>query len=140
MTKRSDYLKRYADRYRLTRREDGIWYILTGHADRGGMSFDVYDFSDTHLAACLPPGAARSLLKRFPQVFTVHQDASDGVVLLFPEEMLHELADVLKLRRRRRLSEEHKAKLMASNVHTRFRHGSEREKTDAEPAISVRGG
>ena len=141
MTKRPNHLKRYADRYRVTRREDGVWYILTRYPDHKlGMTYDVYDYDDTRLAACLPPGAARSLLKRFPEAFTEHQKGLDGTVLLFEENKLHDLADVLKLRRRRRLSEEHKAKLMASNVHTRFGHGSEREKMDPEPEISVRGG
>ena len=140
MTKKPDYLKRYADRYRLTRREVGIHYILTRYPDRGGMTFDVYDYSDDLLAACLPPRTACRLLQEHPGVFTVHQDASDGTVLLFEETRLHELADVLNLRRRRKLSPEHKAKLMASNVHTRFKPGSGAAKSTSEATISEGGG
>ena len=65
MLKPTDRLRKYRDLYRLTRREDGIWYLLTRYPDDGhGMTFDVYEFSDTHQAACLPPQTGASLLKR----------------------------------------------------------------------------
>lgn len=104
MRKRPDYLKLYADRYRLTRREDGIWHILTRHSDFQGTTYDVYDHSDELLAACLPPRAAKHLLNQRPGTFTVHQDADDGMVLLFEEARLDELADALRARRRKRLT------------------------------------
>ena len=105
MCKAQNHLRRYADRYRLERYEDGLHYIQTLHRPRDGMTFDVYDFNDTHLAACLPPQAGRNLLKTHPSDFTLRQDAEDGVVLLLPEDRLHDLADALRLRKRRRLSE-----------------------------------
>ena len=130
MLKPTDRLRKYRDLYRLTRREDGIWYLLTRYPDDGhGMTFDVYEFSDTHQAACLPPQTGASLLKRFPEVFTLHQDAEDAKVLLFPEEGLHDLADVLGLRRKRKLSDGHRQKLVAANTQFRFTPGSESEKT-----------
>ena len=129
MTKSADHLKRYADKYKVTKAADGIWQIQTTHAPKNGLAFDVYDYSDTLLAVLLPPVAAKYLLKRRPGVFTIHQDAGDGVVLLFAEELLHELADDLKLRKKRKLSEENRQKLAASNARYRFRPVSEREKT-----------
>ena len=150
MTKKPDYLKRYADRYRLTRREDGIWYILTRYPDRGGMTYDVYDYTDTHLAACLPPQAGRNLLKQYPDVFTVHQDAADALVLLFEEERLHELADVLRLRRKKRVSRAERQRLAAlSREHSgkglrrlsEMRGGlSKDEQTALETPITGKGG
>ena len=105
MKKPPDYLKRYAGTYRLYQGEHGIWNLLKRHKERDGIRYDVYDYSDTHLAACLPPRTGLNLLERLPDVFTLHQDADDAIVLLFAEEHLHDLADVLKLRKRRRLSE-----------------------------------
>ena len=128
MIKPDDYLKRYGDIYRVAKSEDGIWQIETTHKARHGLTFDVYVYSDTHLAVLLPPMAAKHLLKRRPGVFTVHQDADDGVVLLFAEEVLPELADALKLRRKRRLSEMHRQKLATSNMRYRFRPASESER------------
>lgn len=83
--------------------------------------------SDTHLAVLLPPGAARNLLRKRPGVFTIHQDAGDGTVLLFEEELLYDLVEDLKLRRKRKLSEEHRQKLATSNARYRFRPVSESE-------------
>ena len=149
MTKIPDYLRRYADRYRLTRREDGIRYILTRFPDRNGVTYDVYDYSDTHLAACLPPQAGRHLLKQFPGVFTVHQDAGDGIVLLFEEGRLHELAEALRLRRKKQISKAERQRLAAlSHEHSAKglrrlselkRALSEDEQTAPEPAISAKG-
>jgi hypothetical protein len=128
LTKPDNYLKRYADKYRVAKGEDGIWQIETTHAPKNGLTFDVYDYSDTHLAVLLPPQAAKYLLKSRPGIFTIHQDAGDGTVLLFEEEELHDLAEDLKLRKKRKLSEDHRRKLATSNERYRFRPASESEK------------
>lgn len=62
------------------------------------------------LAALLPPRMANNLLSDNPEVFRLHQNAEDAKVLLFPEEELDRFADRLKLRRRKRLSEENKVR------------------------------
>lgn len=111
MTKPDDYLKRYRDRYWVAKGEDGCWNIQMKRKPREGTVFEVYVHSDTHLAACLPPQTARSLLKRFPEAFTLVQDTADAGVLAFEEERLEELADVLKVRRRRRVSDEERERL-----------------------------
>jgi hypothetical protein len=126
--KLDSYLKCYADKHRVARAEDGVGQIQTSHRPRDGLTFDVYVYSDTHLAVMLPPRFARRLLQRPPEAFTIHQDASDAMVLLFPTERLEELADDLKLRRRRKLSEEHKQKLVTATMPYRFRPASEGKK------------
>ena len=113
MNKPTNHLRRYADRYRLVRLEDGVWYLRTRHCPRDGMTYEVYDYDDTHLAACLPPRAACNLLRRYPGVLTVRQDADDAMVLLFDEDRLHELADSLKLKRRRQPKGEQLRRLQA---------------------------
>jgi len=123
-----DYLKCYADLYRVTKSADGVWCIATNHNSRGRLTFDICVHSDGLLAACLPPKGARSLIRRYGETFTIHQDAEDAMVLLFEESLLHELADVLKLRRRRKLSESHKEKLVESSSQFRFGFASKSEK------------
>jgi hypothetical protein len=111
MVKPDDYLKRYRDRYRILRGEDGIWCLKTRRLPRGGTEFEVYVYSDTHLAACLPPKAARSLVGRYSDAFIVHQDADDAMVLLFEESRLDELAEALRLRTRRQVSDNERRRL-----------------------------
>ena len=114
---RADYLKRTYPQYRMKRYEDGVYYIQTRfRPDDWGMTYDVYVFSDSHLAACVPPRTGRSLLKRFPQIFTLYQDAIDGVVLLFEEKDLQEMAEPLKLRRKREVSEIERRRLREMGV------------------------
>ena len=114
MTKAPDYLRRYRDSYRLVKRGDGVWYILTKHRDRdGGTTFDIYDYSDTHLAACLPVRVGLRLLREHPEAFTLHQRAEDAVVLLFEEARLGDLADVLRVKQRRRMSDAERERLRA---------------------------
>ena len=126
--KPDDYLKRYADLYRVTRAADGVWCIATNHHNRDRLPFDVCVHSDGLLAACLPPKSARNLMRGFNDRFTVHQDAEDAMVLLFEESLLHELADVLKLRCRRKLSESHRKTLVESCAQVRFGINSKRRK------------
>ena len=128
MDKTSNRLKRCAGRYRLGKGEDGIRHIETRFKSRDGMDYNVYDYSDTYLAACLPPGAGSSLMKRYPRKFALHQDAYDAKVLLFLEEDLDELAGVLKLRCRKRLSEENRRMQIERLQQFQFEPASKREK------------
>ena len=99
-----EYLKSYATQYRVVKREDGNLYIQTLYPDREGMTFDVYQYSETHLAACLPPRAAGALMKCYPEMLRVHQIADDAIVLIFQDFELDLLAEPLKLRKRRKIS------------------------------------
>ena len=94
MTKKPTHLMQNSTRYRTSTYPDRVCYIQTLREGEEGMTYDVYDFSDTRLAACLPPRSAKSLLKRFPRVFKVHQNGEDAMVLLFPEDRLKSLADL----------------------------------------------
>ena len=126
--KPDNYLKCYAGLYRVTKAADGVWCIATNHHNRDRLTFDVCVHSDGLLAACLPPKGARSLIRRYGETFTIHQDAEDATVLLFEGSLLHELADALKLRRRRKLSESHRKTLVESSTQFRFGFASKREK------------
>ncbi len=126
--KPDNYLKCYAGLYRVTKAAEGVWCIATNHHNRDRLTFDVCVHSDGLLAACLPPKSARNLMRGFNDRFTVHQDAEDAMVLLFEESILHELANPLKLRRKRKLSSQHKQSLVESNAQFRFGLASKKEK------------
>ena len=137
MNKPDDYLRlRYGDRYRAVKGEDGIWNLATRHKPSHGTLFEVFDFSDEELAACLPPQTARSLMRRFPDTFRLVQDSDDAGVLVFEESGLDELADALKLRRRRRLSEEERRKKTETLRPYQFGPASKSSKTAPESTIT----
>ena len=140
MTKPDDYLKRqYGDLYRAVVGEDRIWNLATRHKPRHRTLFEVFDYSDEELAVCLPPRTARRLLREHPGTFTVSQDADDGMILRFDEVKLHELADVLKLRRKRSakpLTPERRAKLVEAGRRFRFATGRQSKQTAPDRAIS----
>ena len=104
MKKPIDYLKLYGDRFYLTRLEDRTVEIRTKFkvADTRRDWCSVYLFSDTHLGVILPRRVGYRLQREMPDTFKVHQDADDGVAMLFEESRLQDLTDTLKLRRRRR--------------------------------------
>ncbi len=83
-----NYLLKTYPQYKSKRYDDGICYIQTRFKgpEFGSLTFDVYVYSDTYLAACVPPRTGTSLLNRFPEKFKLHQDAQDGKILLFREE------------------------------------------------------
>jgi len=70
---------------------------------------------------------AGSIAKRLSDLpfTTVAQDGDDGANVLFTLDHFDEVAEIMKPRRRRRLSEEHKARLAASNAKYRFQPASE---------------
>jgi hypothetical protein len=80
-----------------------------------GQAYQVYPFGGGTLAAVMPVRKSRSLMKRFP-FLRLHVEASDCAVLLFTEDRLPLVAGDMGLRTRRRLSPEHKAKLVAAGL------------------------
>ena len=84
----------YRTQFKVEVYEDGVAYIQTRIKPRDGTTFDVYQYSNTHLAACLPVRLACKLLDTHSTAFRVHQSAEDCTVLLFAESRLEEVADV----------------------------------------------
>jgi hypothetical protein len=111
---RSDpqYLRlRYGHTFKVGRDEDGVWTIRLRYPDRDGLHFEISVHDQTRLAACVPPKAGASLLRRFPAVFELARESSDARVLLFDENLLEQLAGPLRIRTRRRVSTEERARL-----------------------------
>ena len=109
----------YAERPEF-RREEEPWltHILCQHGHIGVWGDDL-------LVACTNSAGAVATRLKALSFAEVAQDGTDGVNVTFPLEHFDEVAEVMKPRKRRRLSEEHKAKLAASNAKYRFQPASQ---------------
>lgn len=95
----------YADRGARARGDDPWLQIIPGR--RG----HVYPWDGSRLAATTAKaGVTAKRLKALPwgEVYT---DGSDGVTVLFPADRLDEVAELLLLKRRRRISERERQRL-----------------------------
>ena len=123
------FKRRYERRYRLGKdlSEDGTvigYHIRTTHyperkAENGEFPYSVWDYDDGMLAALMPGRTARAIVRKYPFV-RLHEESQDGHVLLFPADRIKELENVLKLRRKRKLSSEHREKLVSAGRDTQF--------------------
>jgi hypothetical protein len=94
----------------------------------------VYQHSETMLGvATKTHGRAARQLAAMPGV-TVLQNGTDGINAIFLPDLLDQVDAVVQLRRRRVLTESHKAKLAAANAPYRFR-ASKRD--SSEPGIAA---
>ena len=109
----------YAERSEF-RRDEEVWltHILCQHGHIGVWGDDL-------LVACTDSAGAVAKGLAALSFTTVAQDGSDGLNATFPVEHFETVVEIMKPRKRRRLSEEHKAKLAASNAEYRFRPASQ---------------
>jgi len=92
----------------------------------------IYAWGATRLAASSnTSGSTARKLKALPSV-EIWQDGSDGCTVLFPVDLLDQVADLLKLRRRRRLTEEQRERLSALGHRHRFRYHQCGVQSDSE--------
>ncbi len=76
-------------------------------------------------------------LAAVPSVAVV-QDGTDGINATFPLESFAEVAGLIQARRRRkRLSPEHRAKLVAAGAASRFQHGTKAREIEPESTIGT---
>ncbi len=124
--------ERFGDRFKVTYEEsyyaqfgpnariEDPWLMIipcqAGHICPGGVG---------RLMACTD--SAGSIAKRLKALeFTiVAQDGSDGVNVIFPVDRFDEVATVMKPRRRRRLSEQRRQKLLKASQNYWFKPGSQ---------------
>jgi hypothetical protein len=114
----------YADRGENARAE-APWYMIllcqNGH---------ISPWDDKRLAACTSrPGSVAKRLKALPFAETV-QDGDDGANIVFHVDHFAEVAKIMRPRKRKRLSEEHKRKLAEANAPYRFRPASQAANSD----------
>ena len=117
-------LTQYADRYQLgwdeaatisgQSQEDRVWLRLI--PCKLGM---IFPWSDTELAAHLVGVRKSHQVERLPFV-TVAQGGGGEIIVLFAPDNFEEMATFMGARRRRRLSEEHRAKLLRAGAAHQF--------------------
>jgi hypothetical protein len=102
-----------------------------------GSRGHVYAWSATRLAASTSTsGSTASKLKTLPGV-EVWQDGSDGCTVLFAVDLLNQVADLLRLRRRRQVTEEERERLAAIGHRHRFQPHQCGFQSDSEAQIYV---
>ena len=117
-----NYMRRYADRYKVSRGEDGVWELPCEHGD-------IEPYSLTELC-CYQGFKSNKGLKKInstlPDYCIITQEASAEIVFKFPNEKFEEIAALVKAKKRRVLTPEQKAALVAMGTHTRFKsHGGD---------------
>ena len=118
----------YAERPEFRRQEEPwLTHVLCqkGHIGVWGNNL---------LVACTNrAGSVAKRLKALPFV-TVVQDGTDGVNATFPPDHFDAVAEIMKPRKRRRLSGEQRAKLVEAGAKYRFQHGAQ---SDSEASVCV---
>lgn len=110
-----EFKRKYCYRYKIGKdiSEDGQilgFHIKTTFSDSAfGAERSVWRYDKNKLVALVPSQAARHIKSKFSFVKQL-LDSDDGVLLVFDESSLAELADVLHLRKRRIMSQEQRKK------------------------------
>lgn len=108
----------YAERSEF-RREEEPWltHIICLHGTIGVWGDNLL------VASTSSTGPVAKRLKALPFI-QVAQDASDGVNVVFPVQHFEEVAEIMRLRKRRRISEEQRARLVEAGARYRFSAGA----------------
>lgn len=115
----NNYLKKYNDNYKVQPDEINIWQIQCTYG-----TIQLYNLSKKELCFVGEYKSARGInfLKRtIPSFCTITQEGVCDIVIKFPESKIHELVDIFKIRKKRKLSDEHKAKLLLASEQYRFK-------------------
>lgn len=120
-----------------TRTEDPHFQIIPGRLGH------VYAWDSERLAASSNSAGTTAKKLKALSYGQIWQDGTDGVTVLFPADRLDEVADLLKLRRRRRISDQERARLAELSRQHGFRAGqlSPRSisESDSGPPVCVGG-
>jgi hypothetical protein len=104
------------------RTQDRIWYEMV--SCRGGAFIALYSLEPLTFQLWTPrPKNAKAIWEAVRDGEKVHADFMDGeAVIYFPMEALPTVANLAGAKRRRRLTEEHKAKLREAGKAHRFKN------------------
>ena len=123
--------KRFGQRFKVAMEE-------SYYADRGPRAFaddpacriipgrrgHVYPWDGTRLAATSKTSGPRAKRLRELAGAEVYVDASDGATTLFPVDLLDQVADILLLKRRRRVSQQERQRLATIGKQTQYHSGT----------------
>ena len=105
----NNYLKKYSDVYRLKRMEDGIWAIL---CKWGEITLHSYVNKQLGFYGNFKTSQKKTyFLKKLPKTVEIIQNYECEVNIAFLESYLPFLLDIFQVRKKKVLTEQHKAKL-----------------------------
>lgn len=128
----NDYLKKYNDRYKVRPDEINIWQIqcIYGTIQLSNLLKKDLCFVGEYKSA----RGVNFLVKKLPSFCTVAQIGDCDIVVKFPESRIHDVVDLFYIRKKRQISPEHLAKLLASSEQYRFRPSAKKQMvTTVEP-------
>jgi hypothetical protein len=129
-----NYMRRFADRYRVRRGEDGTWELPCRHGN-------IEPYSLTELC-CYQVFKSKQgvtwLKKSLPGYCNVTQDAGAELVFKFPNEKFEEIAALVEAKKRRILTPEQKAVAVQRLSVYKFKsHAANQSKNAVESLISA---
>jgi len=97
-----NYVRQFSKKYKVQKGDDGIWEIVCKKGD-----IEPYSLTELCCYQKFPNRVGIYALKnRLPKYCTVTQETGGEIVFKFPKEHLDEIADLVKAKKRRKISEE----------------------------------
>ena len=138
--------QQFGNRFRVTYEES--YYAERGDRARAEEPWlmiipckhgEIYPFGDDDLVAStkIAGGIAR-VLKALPFA-TTHQDGTDGVDVRFPVGRFDEIAEIMKPKRRRQVSDAERRRLAEMGSKFRFTPGAQAPQTARKCVVGARG-
>ena len=115
----NNYLKKYNDKYKVRPDEINIWQIQCKYG-----TIQLYSILKKELCFVGDYKSAKgiNLLKgKLPAFCSVTQEGDWDIVVKFPESEIHNVIDLFLIRKKRQISPEHLAKLLAASEQYRFK-------------------
>jgi len=128
------YLKKYGGRYKVRPNEVNIWQILCVYG-----TVQPYSILRRELCFVGEFKSARGinlLVKKLPSFCTIVQIGDCDIVVKFSESRIHDIIDLFHVRKKRQISPEHLAKLLASSEQYRFKPSVKKQMiTTVKPVV-----
>lgn len=105
----NEYLRKYEDTYQTYRNDDNVYVIKTKHGNIQPFSVDCKFLC--FYGNLLSRSKKTWLIKKLPTYCLVTQEADTEVVFKFPENQLIWLSKMLKITKKRKLTDEQRTKL-----------------------------
>ena len=115
----NNYLKKYNNNYKVRSDEINIWQIQCKYG-----TIQLYSILKKELCFVgdYKSGKGVNILKRkLPAFCTVTQEGDCDIVVKFPESEIHNVVDLFYIRKKKKISPEHLAKLLAASEQYRFK-------------------
>jgi len=123
----NDYLKKYNDKYKVRHDEINIWQVQCVYG-----TIQLYSILKKELCFVGEYKSAKGinlLERKLPSFCNVTQKGDRDIVVKFPESNIHDVIDLFHIRKKRQISPEHLAKLLASSEQYRFKPSAKNKRS-----------